>query len=83
MGKGQNRSDGGPAGRVIKVGRRICWPDPDEMCLMGGCIHCRDHPIKGNRQIWAFVKDRPNLIPHYQYGLDNPGNIIWWERFQK
>lgn len=21
---------------------RICWPEPDQVCLQGGCIHCQD-----------------------------------------
>lgn len=21
---------------------RICWPDPDQVCLQSGCIHCQD-----------------------------------------
>ena len=35
---------GNPASVAITIThRRICWPNPDAVCLAGGCVYCNDH----------------------------------------
>ena len=31
---------------VLQWQRRICWPEPDAVCLEGGCVHCNDAPFR-------------------------------------
>jgi hypothetical protein len=41
---------------------RICWPDPDKVCLQSGCIHCQD----------SLYRLRVTAVAEYasQYGMD-------------
>lgn len=70
----------GPTARVIKIGRRICWPGPDAVCLQGGCAYCRDQRFKGINQIQEYLDARPNLIADYDEGMRFSERIIWNER---
>lgn len=36
---------------------RICWPNPDSVCLQGGCIHCADAEKRGVREVLATLND--------------------------
>lgn len=33
-------------GNHLNSKRLICWPDPDKVCLEGGCVHCNIGEIK-------------------------------------
>lgn len=55
--------------------RRICWPNPDEVCLQGGCLYCEDGKLVSldNIRNYAFSHD---LIEAFMYGLGNLSNRI-------
>ena len=54
---------------------RICWPVPDKVCLQGGCVHCRDEPLRTIAQVTAFAEER-GLAEDFRYGLaGNHGNF--------
>lgn len=38
--------------------RRICWPNPDEVCIEGGCIYCNDKPFKSVEEIEIYAEAR-------------------------
>ena len=48
--------------------RRICWPNPDSVCLEGGCIYCNDKPFRTYVEIQDYA-EKVNLISSYNYGL--------------
>lgn len=55
--------------------RRICWPDPDRLCLMGGCGDCNKHPFKALGRIKHYLRHAPvekreGLKEAHTYGLD-------------
>ena len=37
--------------------RRICWPQFDRVCLIGGCIYCNDHPYRTLTVIRKMIPD--------------------------
>lgn len=39
---------------------RMCWPDPDDVCLEGGCIHCAE----GAESSWVTI------VEVYAYATD-------------
>jgi hypothetical protein len=60
--------------RAVKQ-RRICWPDFDELCLMGGCIHCNDNPYRGLLAV-SHEAHRRNLGAVFTAGRD----ARWYDR---
>lgn len=40
-----------------RYSRRICWPNPDLVCVEGGCIHCNDHEWRKVSEIRAYAHD--------------------------
>lgn len=50
--------------------RRICWPNPDKICLQGGCIYCDDHPFKGEVAIRSYAYSK-GWQADFQYGWEN------------
>lgn len=56
--------------------RRICWPTPDRLCLLGRCGHCNDAPFRALGKIKHFIRHapadwRPRLWDSYNSGKDN------------
>lgn len=56
--------------------RRICWPIPDRLCLLGRCGHCNDAPFRALGKIKHFIRHapadwRPRLWDSYNSGKDN------------
>lgn len=56
--------------------RRICWPLPDRLCLLGRCGHCNDAPFRALGKIKHFIRHapadwRPRLWDSYNSGKDN------------
>jgi hypothetical protein len=56
--------------------RRICWPLPDRLCLLGRCGHCNDAPFRALGKIKHFMRHapadwRPRLWDSYNSGKDN------------
>lgn len=51
------------------VGRKrwICWPDPDAVCLEGGCGHCVDHELVALSRVAAYARAH-GLVEHFVYG---------------
>lgn len=57
--------------------RRICWPDPDAVCLEGGCGYCRDADF----HTYAEIR-------HWLRGLDDAGvtperNVALWTAWRR
>jgi hypothetical protein len=50
--------------------RPICWPNPDEVCLQGGCIYCVEGPTKTEAQVRAYAAT-VNRMDAFDYGLRN------------
>lgn len=49
--------------------RKICWPDPDRVCLEGGCGYCRmDGDWKKISTVENYSK-RAGLHDHFIWGL--------------
>lgn len=54
------------------VRRRICWPDPDAVCLQGGCTYCNDSRMRSLNAIRAYAEQRdPKLRAAYWDGYDH------------
>lgn len=49
------------------VKRRICWPNPDSVCLQGGCTHCNDKPFRDLEQIRRYAEAN-GMAESYRYG---------------
>jgi radical SAM superfamily enzyme len=41
------------------VRRRICWPDPDAVCVAGGCTYCNDHLFVQAQVIVNWIERQP------------------------
>lgn len=56
--------------RKTRTWRRICWPNPDRVCLQGGCGYCNTHPFRTVDAIWRWVEatDDPVLRGSFRYG---------------
>jgi hypothetical protein len=39
--------------------RRICWPTPDRLCLLGRCNFCNDYPFQALGKIKHYIKHSP------------------------
>jgi hypothetical protein len=52
--------------------RRICWPNPDTVCLEGGCSYCNENPFRGLAVIrrWIDAQNKPP-VKAWRFGLDN------------
>lgn len=64
--------------------RRICWPDPDRLCLMGDCGDCNKHPFRALGRIKHYLRHAPvekrdGLKEAHTYGLDHNFNTaeVW------
>lgn len=55
--------------------RRICWPNPDAVCLQGGCSYCNDCDYKFLHEIWKYAQNK-NLESDYKIGRENN----WYNR---
>lgn len=49
---------------------RICWPDPDFICLQGGCIHCADSNRVISVVAVARYAEKQELDEEFAYGLE-------------
>lgn len=47
--------------------RRICWPNPDAVCLQGGCGYCNEKPFQPLDKILRYAQ-RHGLPESYRYG---------------
>lgn len=55
--------------------RNICWPRPDDVCMEGGCIHCRDsRTVRNHDQLRAYAV-RHGLLSRFVQSLDMTG--LW------
>jgi hypothetical protein len=52
--------------------RRICWPNPDQVCLQGGCVLCQDEVLVSLDNIRVYAV-RKGWLYDYRYGLGNLG----------
>lgn len=50
--------------------RRICWPNPDAVCLQGGCSYCNDEEYQPLYIIWKCAQTN-NLEEDYKIGREN------------
>lgn len=57
--------------------RRICWPNPDSVCLEGGCSYCNKEEFQTYTVIKDYIDSHDNpafrepLLIAWQQGLDN------------
>lgn len=54
--------------------RMICWPDPDQICLQGGCIYCADGPAThwvAEHELDTYAKEK-GWLSDLAYGWGNP-----------
>lgn len=45
--------------------RRICWPDPDALCLKGGCLSCAHGPWKRISTVKRYARRHRQLPDRY------------------
>lgn len=57
--------------------RRICWPNPDEVCLQGGCGYCNEGDFQTLEAIYAYAVT-VGLLRDYRIGWDN----YWYNRVE-
>jgi hypothetical protein len=57
--------------------RRICWPDPDAVCLQGGCSYCNEGDFQTLRTIYRYARDH-DMLRDYNIGWDN----YWYGRVE-
>ena len=50
--------------------RRICWPEPDKVCLQGGCMYCNMGRFRSLGTISKYARDH-GLQDDYLYGLEH------------
>jgi hypothetical protein len=55
--------------------RRICWPNPDAVCLQGGCSYCNDYDFRPLAEVFRYAR-RTGQTSDYWLGWDN----FWWNR---
>lgn len=49
--------------------RRICWPNPDAVCLQGGCLYCDYYPFRDVDTIRRYA-DRRGLLKDFLWGQE-------------
>lgn len=47
---------------------KICWPNPDRVCLQGGCIYCQDNVGQILSEVRKYAKDK-KMTEDFEYGL--------------
>lgn len=57
--------------------RRICWPNPDSVCLQGGCGYCNDGDFQTLETIYGYARTN-ELLRDYRIGWDN----AWYGRVE-
>lgn len=40
--------------------RKICWPNPDSVCLEGGCSYCNGGEWKTHTEILSYINSLEN-----------------------
>lgn len=59
-----------------KIKRKICWPDPDGVCMEGGCTYCNDGRFILIETIKKIAR-RKGMIEEFNYGgKDNWPNVL-------
>lgn len=73
---------------MLNIEIRMCWPDPDDVCLAGGCIHCPDATWVPLEEVHAYA-DRHRVATQgrhvvgsrwdgFRYGMTH-----WWWNYPK
>lgn len=57
-----------------KEQRRICWPNPDHVCLEGGCGYCNYEQFRDVSEIGDYVDEHPELRKSFAFGRDSGWN---------
>lgn len=63
----------------MKPIKKICWPNPDVVCLQGGCVHCSYGEWVKVTTILAYAKKDEALYKAYLEGTRNPLRFDWKE----
>lgn len=58
---------------------RMCWPDPDDVCLEGGCVHCAE----GANSAWVPLNDVYAYVNRRRDSRPGRGNrwVSLWKAF--
>lgn len=59
---------------TTKEQRRICWPNPDGVCLEGGCGYCNYERFRDVKSIRKYVDKHPELEKDFIYGMQRGWN---------
>lgn len=54
--------------------RKICWPNPDAVCLEGGCGYCNYEKFHTIDEIRKHVDKHPKLEKAFNYGSSHNWN---------
>jgi hypothetical protein len=57
--------------------RKSCWPNPDKVCLQGGCIHCVDGKWVAEEQIRSYAEKDDELFKAFLEGMRSPLRFEW------
>lgn len=68
---------------------RMCWPDPDDVCLQGGCIYCPDGKWVPLEEVHAYADRHRVAEPGRTAGVTSRwdsyryGSATWWWNYPK
>jgi len=54
---------------------RICWPEPDRVCLQSGCIHCEDSLHQLRISTIAAYAEEHDWGEDFGYGLQHNWSV--------
>lgn len=54
---------------------RICWPNPDSVCIQGGCLWCQDAKVKTEVKRVELYVDRKGWELDWSIGLTHRWGI--------
>jgi hypothetical protein len=50
---------------------RICWPDPDKVCIQGGCLWCQDAEAKTEVKRVEILVEKKGWERDWSIGLSH------------
>lgn len=59
--------------KTPKYERKICWPDPDAVCIEGGCGYCNRYRYQSVDRIERFAQ-KNGLMDAFDFGLNHNWN---------
>jgi hypothetical protein len=61
--------------RKLAARRRICWPEPDGLCMQGGCIYCNFGAFRSVNIIRGYAA-RTEKDPQDRITVNTKGRVL-------